>query len=53
MFHIHSISAGWMQGQISDGEKTHYFDYSYITNFLDDFILHDSLSFFRKNLSFL
>ena len=39
MFHIHAISAGWMQGQISDGEKTHYFDYSYITNFLDDFML--------------
>ena len=39
MFHIHSISAGWIQGQISDGNKIHYFDYSYITNFLDDFML--------------
>lgn len=39
MFHIHSISAGWIMGQISDGNKIHYFDYSYITNFLDDFVL--------------
>ena len=39
MFHIHSISDGWIIGQISDGDKTHYFDYSYITNFLDDFML--------------
>ena len=39
MFHIHSISAGWIFGQISDGNKIHYFDYSYITNFLDDFML--------------
>lgn len=39
MFRIHSISAGWILGQISDGNKTHYFDYSYITNFPDDFML--------------
>lgn len=39
MFHIHSISSGWILGQISDGNKIHYFDYSYITNFLDDFML--------------
>lgn len=39
MFHIHSISAGWIMGQMNDGNKIHYFDYSYITNFLDDFML--------------
>ena len=39
MFHIRSISAGWIMGQISDGNKIHYFDYSYITNFFDDFML--------------
>ena len=35
MFCIHSISAGWILGQISDGNKIHHFDYNYITNFLD------------------
>lgn len=39
MFHIHSISSGWILGQISDGNNTHHFDNSYLTNFLDDFML--------------
>lgn len=39
MFKIQSISAGWILGQLSDGNNTHYFNYSYITNFLDDFML--------------
>ncbi len=36
MFKIMSISAGWIMGEISDGTEKHFFDYSYLTNFLDD-----------------
>lgn len=39
MFKIYQISAGWIMGEISDGNKTHFFDNSYLTNFLDDFML--------------
>lgn len=38
MFKIMSISAGWIMGEIGDGEQKHFFDYSYITNFLNDFM---------------
>ncbi len=36
MFKIMSISAGWIMGEMSDGTNKHFFDYSYLTNFLDD-----------------
>lgn len=39
MFKIMSISAGWLMGEISDGQHTHFFDYSYLTDFMDDFML--------------
>lgn len=36
---IGQISAGWINGKITDGKSTVYFSNSYITNFLDDFML--------------
>ena len=38
MFSIMSISSGWIMGKIGDGKTEHFFDYSYITNFLNDFM---------------
>ena len=38
MFEIKSISSGWMMGEIGDGQQKHFFDYSYLTNFLNDFM---------------
>lgn len=36
MFHILEIDAGWITGEIGDNLTTHFFDYSYLTNFLED-----------------
>ncbi len=36
MFRIFRIDAGWIMGEIKDGTRSHFFDYSWITNFLDD-----------------
>ena len=36
MFQIFRIDAGWIMGEIKDGTQAHFFDYSWITNFLDD-----------------
>lgn len=38
MFSIMTISSGWIMGEIGDGKQQHFFDYSYITNFLNDFM---------------
>ena len=38
-FQIGQISAGWICGKLTDGKSTVYFSNSYITNFLDDFML--------------
>lgn len=35
-FEIFSISAGWINGVIRDNKKEYFFDYSYLTNFIDD-----------------
>lgn len=38
MFHIFRIESGWIMGEFRNGSQTHFFDYSYITNFLEDFM---------------
>ncbi len=38
MFLIMSISSGWIMGEIGDDKQKHFFDYSYLTNFLNDFM---------------
>lgn len=48
LFEIQSISAGWMMGCLRDGEKEHYFDYSYLTNFPED--LMKVLLYFSGNI---
>lgn len=38
MFKIEGVSSGWITGKISSGDITHEFDYSYLTDFLTDFM---------------
>jgi len=38
MFRIFRIDSGWIMGEIKDASGTLFFDYSWITNFLDDFM---------------
>ena len=38
MFKIESISAGWIMGEIGDGRQQYVFDYSYISDFMNDFM---------------
>lgn len=38
MFKIKSISAGWFMGEIGDEKQRHFFDYSYLSDFISDFM---------------
>lgn len=38
MFHILRIASGSIMGEMKNSSQTHFFDYSYMTNFLEDFM---------------
>lgn len=38
MFRILRVTSGWIMGEMKDDVNIHYFDYSYLENYLDDFM---------------
>lgn len=39
MFQILRISSGWIMGEMQDDSLKHFFDYSYINDFVNDMML--------------